>query len=160
MNKIFLLTVAFVLLPLSADSGLNDLIKQNVKDADQSYKQSVSPIEQRMQPSRLWIHLRSESQKKVGEEIFKAVSDIKLMGRGIERKPLQFVDFGPRESQLRYFKERDEPEAKELMNILRRLIPEIKLKDFSREYAHINWIKTGHFELWLSPEVVKLEGTE
>jgi hypothetical protein len=68
--------------------------------------------------------------------------------------------FGPRESQLRYFNKEDASQAAELLKVLSRLIPELKLKDLSREYAKLRWIRTGHFELWLSPELVQIEPPE
>jgi hypothetical protein len=67
------------------------------------------------------------------------------------------VKFGPQVSQLRYFKTKDEPEARELFAILRKIIPTLELKDLSREYARVGWINPGHYELWLSPNLVQLE---
>ena len=78
MKKITLLVVALILLSVNVDGGLSDLINQNVKDADKSYEQTISPIEQRSNQSRLWIHARTESQRNVGEKIFKAIA-IKLI---------------------------------------------------------------------------------
>jgi len=160
MKKNVLLVVALTLFSVNVEAGLTDLIQQNVQDADKSYEQTISPIEQQSKPSRLWIHMRTESQRNVGEEILKAISDTSLGGRRIEKKPLQIVASGPQESELRYFKKEDEAQAAALFAVLRRLIPELKLKDLSREYSHIRWIKTGHFELWLSPELVQIESPE
>ncbi len=160
MKKIALMVVALTLFSVNVEAGLSDLIQQNVQDADKSYERITSPIEQQSMPSRLWIHVRTESQRNVGEEIYKVITDTSLGGRRIEQKPLRIVASSPRESQLRYFKKEDESQAAELFAVLRRLIPELKLKDFSREYSHVHWIKTGHFELWLSPGFVRIESPE
>jgi hypothetical protein len=160
MKKNVLLLLALTLFSVNVEAGLRELIQQNVQDADKSYEQTISPIEQQSKPPRLWIHVKTESQMKVGKEIFKAIADTSLGGRRIEEKPLQIVDSAPQESQLRYFKKEDESQAAELFAILQRLIPELKLKDLSRQYSHIRWIKTGHFELWLSPELVQIESSE
>jgi len=157
MNKISFLVVALSLFSVSVEAGLRDLIQQNVQNAEKSYEQTISTIEQQSKPSRLWIHVRTESQRNVGEEIQKAITDVSLAGRRIEKKPLQIVAFGPRESQLRYFKRGDDSQAKELLTVLRKLIPELKLINFSDKYSHVRWIKTGHFELWLSPKLEKIE---
>lgn len=160
MKKTALLIVAITLFSVNVEADLSDLIQQNIQDSDKSYEQTILPFEQRNKPSRLWIHVRTESQRNVGEEIFKTIADTSLGGSRIEQKPLQIVAFGPQESQLRYFKKENESQATELFAVLRRFIPMLKLKDFSREYSHVRWIKTGHFELWLSSELVHIESPE
>jgi hypothetical protein len=157
MKKYALLVIALMLFSVKTEAGLRDLIHQNVQDADKSYEQTISPVEQQIKHPQLWIHVQNESQRKVGEEILKAISDISIGGRHIEKKPIQIVAFGPRESQLRYFRKEDQSQATELLAVLRRLIPELKLKDLSLEYSNVRWIKSGHFELWLSPQLVQIE---
>lgn len=160
MKKPLLLILAITLFSVTAEAGLSDLIQQNIQDSDKSYEQTIWPIEQRSKPSRLWIHVRTESQKNLGEEIFKAIADTSAGGSGIEKKPLQIVAIGPRNSQLRYFKKDNKSQATALFSVLRRFIPMLQLKDFSREYSNVRWIKTGHFELWLSPDLMHLESPE
>ena len=63
------------------------------------------------------------------------------------------MSYGPRVSQLRYFKKEDGPEAQELFKNLRLFIPDLELKDFSSQYSNVSWIKRGHYELWFSEEV-------
>jgi hypothetical protein len=70
------------------------------------------------------------------------------------------VDSGPQTSQLRFFKTKDEPEARELFAILGRIVPELELKDFSRQYGRVGWLNPGHYELWLSPNLDHLEPSE
>jgi len=160
MKKIALLIVAIALFSGNVGALPIDLIQQNIKYSDKLYEQSILTIEQRSMPSRLWIHVRTESQKKIGEEIFKILADTSLVESRIEKKPLQIVDFGPEVSQLRYFKKKNKSQATELFSVLRKSIPMLKLKDLSSEYSHIRWIKLGHFELWLSPQLEHIESPE
>ena len=67
------------------------------------------------------------------------------------------MDSGPRNSQLRYFKIQDKSDAWKLFRILREIIPQLEIKDLSRQYTNVNWIKSGHYELWLSREIVRIE---
>ncbi len=160
MRQIALFIVVLTIFSAHVDAGLDDLIKQNIQDAAKSYDRTLSPVQRSTEPARLWVHVRSDSQERIGDEILNIVTDTKLEERSIEWKPVQVVDFGPRESQLRYFKRQDESEARELFGILRGLIPQLELKDLSRQFARVGWIKSGHYELWLSPDIVRLEPLE
>ncbi len=157
MKQIALMAAALALFSEHANADLDKLINKNVQDATRSYERTLSPVERPREPVQLWLHIRSDSQKKIGEEILKRVKDAKLKERSIEQRPVQTVHIGPQVSQLRYFKTQDEPEARELFAILRRVIPKLELKNFSREYERVTWIKRGHYELWLSPDLVRLE---
>lgn len=152
MNKTILLAIILSLLAINVKAELNELIQQNVINSDNSYEQIFSTVEQVRIPSRLWIHLRTEKQMKLGEEIYQQLTKANLPGIDIEKKPIQLVNYGPRDSQLRYFNAKDEPNAKKLLEALRVLFPKLDIKDFSSEYSNIQWIKPGHFELWLSPD--------
>lgn len=160
MKKIILLIAAFILFPVNVEAGLSRLIQQNIEESDKSFEQTILPIEQQSKPSRLWIHVCTEGQRIVGEKIYKAISDTGSGETHIVEKPLQIVAIGPSESQLRYFKKEDESQAAELFEVLRKFIPTLKLKDFSQEYSHVRWLKKGHFELWLSPELMQIETPE
>ena len=160
MKKYVLLAVAITLFSVNVEADLNNLIKQNIQDSNKSYEQTISSIEQQSKPIRLWIHVRTKSQMNVGKEILKAIADTSIEGRRIEEKPIQTVDSAPPESQLRYFKKEDNSQAAKLFGVLQRLIPELKLIDLSRQYSLVRWIKTGHFELWLSPDMIQIESQE
>lgn len=151
MNKKTLLGIIFCLQALNVNAGLNDLINQNVINSDKSYEQIFSNVEQVRKPLQLWIHLRSENQKKLGEEVYQQVIKAKSPGIRIEKQPFQVVNYGPSDSQLRYFKVEDKSDALELLKVLRLLLPKLEIRDFSSEYSDIYWIKRGHIELWLSP---------
>ena len=96
---------------------LNDLIQENIKQANKSYEQTIEHIEQRSETIRLWIHVQKEEQKKLGEQIFKAISDTSIQGKSFTKKPLRVVNFGPEKSELRYFKEEDKSDAAELFSV-------------------------------------------
>ncbi len=152
MRQIALVTTVLLTLFLEhVDAGfsLNDLIEQNIETLQQS-----------TETARLWVHVQSDSQKGIGKQILNRVKNAKLEERSIERKPVQLVASGPQESQLRYFKRQDKSEARELFRILRKLIPQLELLDLSSQYERVGWIKSGHYELWVSPDLVRLEPPE
>jgi len=160
MKKNLILKLALLLFSANVDAGLSNLIQQNIQDSDKSFEQTILPIEQGITPSRLWIHVRTEGQRIIGEKIYKTIANTSLGGSHIVEKPLQIVASGPLESQLRYFKKEDESQAAELFEVLHKFIPMLKLKDFSREYSQVRWLKKGHFELWLSPKLMHIETSE
>jgi hypothetical protein len=157
MKKIMLFIAALMLLTINVEAGLRELIQQNVQDAEKSYDRTVSPIETQSTTFRLWIHVPTEKQRRVGEEILEKFADTDSDGKGIENNPIQIIDNGPPDTQLRYFKKEDAPQAAELLSKLKKFIPNISLKDFSGQYSNIRWIKPGHLELWLSPRLLHIE---
>ncbi len=160
MRQIALIAVVLVLSMRHVDALLSDLIQQNVQDAAQSYERTSSPRQLSTEPARFWVHIRSDRQKEIGKKLLEIVTNANLERRKIESKPLQLVDFGPEKSQLRFFKQQDKIEAAELLEMLRKYIPQIELRDMSREYVNVGWLKSGHYELWLSPELADLKSPE
>jgi len=157
MKNIALVTVALALIPgYAGAAGLNELINQNVQDAAGAYQKTLPPAQRSAQPARLWIHISNPIQKPLAEEVLARVTKA-LPSEKIEKTPVQTVDSGPRRSELRFFKKEDEPQARLLFDSLRGMVPRLELKDFSREYAGARWIKPGHYELWLSAEVDRLQ---
>lgn len=156
MKKIMLFIAALILLTINAEAGLRELIQQNVKDAEKSYEQTVSPIETQTATFKLWINVPGERQRRLGKEILKRLADTGSDGKTIEDNPIQIIDKAPPDTQLRYFKKEDKPQAAELLSKLKKFIPNIRLKDFSGQYSNIKWIKPGHLELWLSPSLLRL----
>jgi hypothetical protein len=161
MKKSILFIIALILFSVNVEadpdnSGLRDLIQQNIQDAEKSYEQTISPVEQQRKTFSLWINVSGERQIKIGEKILKRIADTDLGGKDIESKPIQIVEDGPRNTQLRYFKKEDAPQAAELLSELEKFIPNINLKDYSRQYSNLSWIKPGHLELWLSPGLKKI----
>jgi len=159
MRQIVLVAVVILISLRHADAQLNELIQQNVQDAAQSYERTSSPIQRSAESARLWVHVRNDRQKEIGEKLLKIVTNGNVEGRKIEAKPIQLVDVGPNNSQLRFFKREDEKEATELVEMLRKYIPELQLRDLSSQYANVVWLKSGHYELWLSPELIQLKST-
>lgn len=149
---IVLVFIMFVLAQ-NAYSGLNKLIKQNVKDSTKSYDQVLIETEQQKNAPRLWIHVQSEDQKKAVTNILGWFKSIKLGGRTVELRPIQWVKYGGQVSTLRFFKKQDAKEAEQLFIELKKVLPLLKLKDLSRKYRSIEWIMPGHYELWLSPDI-------
>jgi hypothetical protein len=158
MNKTIVVTCSLLLVATQVDSAtVDELIKQNVRDATKAYQKTQPPAQQPTSPARLWIHARNDSQKKLAQEILDKVAKLEFKQWQIEQKPIQQVSAGPPKSQLRYFKRQDQAHAKELYTALRKWIPQLEIKDISANYEHVGWIKPGHFELWLAPELTRLQ---
>lgn len=158
MNRMVLVTLALVLFSDHVSGAtLDELINKNVRDATSAYDKALPSAQQPTNLAQLWIHVRSDSQKTLAQEILDRVSKTEFRQWKIEQKPVQKVDSGPRKSQLRYFKRQDQPQARELFDILRKLIPELEISDVSGEYESVGWIRSGHYELWLSPNIMRLQ---
>lgn len=160
MRQIALVAVVLVLSFRHVDAELPELIQQNVQNAAQSYDRTSSPLQLSTEPARLWVHVRSDRQKEIGKKLLEIVTNSNLERRKIESKPLQLVDGGPEKSELRFFKRQDKTEAAELLEMLRKHIPQLELNDLSRQYANVGWLQSGHYELWLSPKLTDLKSPE
>ncbi len=154
MNRLILCTL--LLFSCSVHGvALGDLIKQNVQRSTQTFDDTSAYVRQPVTPAQMWVHIRNDGQKKLADEI------MDVLGRqqqgNIEQKPVQRVDYGPRKSQLLYFKRQDRKQAEEIFATLRRRIPQLELSDASARYQNAGWIKPGHFELWLAPDLRVLQ---
>lgn len=151
----YLIVLALVLVVMEQDSSaqLYEMIEKNVKQSAKSYEQVVSSSQEKSEKPRLWIHVRSRVQEKMVLAASNWLQGITLGKRTIDLRPVQSVDAGPPESQLRYFKTRDKNEAEQLFRELKKALPRLQLKDFSRQNQGLDWLKPGHYELWLAPDV-------
>ena len=74
VRKILTLLILYTMsTPFTVNAGLQELIQENVYDAEKSYEQIISTAEQPLMASQLWIHLRSDSQASLAEEIYKQI---------------------------------------------------------------------------------------
>lgn len=158
MNRVALVSIFLALFSHHVSgANLNDLINKNVQDATNAYEKSLPAAQQPTSSAQLWIHVRSDSQNKLADEILDRVEKTEFGQWKIERKPTQKVSSGPQKSQLRYFKKQDQAHAKELFDMLRKQILDLEISDLSGKYEGIGWIKAGHYELWLSPDLMRLQ---
>jgi hypothetical protein len=157
MKLTILLAITTFIFAQNAYSGLNELINQNVKDSTKYYNKVLIEAEQQKYVPRLWIHVEREDQKKAVTDILEWFKSIKLGGKALELRPIKYVKSGPQVSQLRFFKEQDAKYAEQLISELEKILPLLELKDLSFRYKKIEWIKPGHFELWLSPDINNLK---
>jgi hypothetical protein len=89
MKRITLMAVALALFSEYAIADdLTGLINQNVKDA-------TSFSERNSEPVQLWIHFRSDSQKRIGEEILDRVKDTNVGEKSIEQKKNDSCEIWP-----------------------------------------------------------------
>lgn len=155
MIKAALAISALFLFSLHASgASVRDLINQNIQRSDTAYISVASVAEPNTSSVQVWVHIQNDSQKNLAREL---VENLQKSGSwNIETKPIQKVARGPRKSQLRYFKKQDQQQAQELLVTLRTMIPAIELSDLSGKFDNTDWVKPGHYELWLSPEVIRL----
>jgi hypothetical protein len=132
---------------------LNELIKKNVNTATRSHDAVLAAGSAVKEPGRLWIHIRTKDQEKSAQLINSHLTRMNLGGRKIFAQPIQVVSSGPRNTELRFFREQDSADAVEILKELRKDIPGAQLKNLSAQYRTVEWIKPGHYELWFAPEV-------
>lgn len=125
---------------------LKDRMKQNAIQAQKSYDQLMN-----QEPPRLWIQVRTEQQRQLLQHIADWLKPVSL----IKVEPIQLVKEGPKKNQLRFFSSQDKEEADELFKKLQKIFPQLELQDLSEQYGAMSWKETGHFELWLAPELKK-----
>jgi len=153
MKYIIMLALLLVITSQNSYAQLDELIKRNVKKSAESYELLLKSPEETRGAPRLWLHVRSSAQEKTIQETGVWLKSISLGGRTIEVRPIQILNTGPSESQLRFFRIQDKNEAEQLFHELKKALPQLQLKDFSRQYQSIDWLKPGHYELWLTPDV-------
>lgn len=143
--------VLFALLLATQNSfaiKLDEQIKQNVDEAKKSYEQLIN-----QESPTLWIHARTEQQRQLLQHIADWLKPISL----IKIEPIQIVKDGPKKNQLRFFSSQDKQEADDLLQNLQKIFPQLELQDLSGQYGTMSWMQTGHFELWLAPDLKKVQ---
>lgn len=127
---------------------LEEQIKQNVEQAHNRYVALVNE-----KPPSLSIQVRTEQQRQLLQNLADWLEPISL----IKIEPIQLVKDGPKKSQLRFFSRQDKREADDLLKNLKKIFPQLELQDFSEQYGSMSWMETGHFELWLAPDLKRIE---
>ena len=127
---------------------LDEQIRQNVDQTKKSYEKLIN-----QQPPSLWIQVRTEQQRQLLQNIADWLKPVSL----VKVQPIQVVNDGPKKSQLRFFSSQDKEDADDLFKKLNRIFPQLELQDLSSQYGNLSWMETGHFELWLAPELKKVE---
>ncbi len=158
MKQMILATFTLALVCSHASSAtLNELINQNIEDATNAYDKMQSTAQQPATAVQLWVHIRHDNQQNLAQEILDKVAKTEFQQQIVEQKPIQKVATAPAKSQLRYFKKQNQAQAQELFDLLRQLIPTLELSDVSSQYEKAGWIRAGHFELWISPDLTQLQ---
>ena len=134
--------------------ALPALIDQNIRatvaSSDRIAKNLKTPVPQ------LWVHVRSQEQKSLVDQRRAWFQSLQAAGVRVDLRPTQLVASGPHQTQLRFFREADLPQAQALLNELRRGIPDVVLSNLSAQYKQATWIDPGHLELWLAPDVNRI----
>ena len=109
-------------------------------------------------PARVWVHVREPEATPVAETLAELLSGSVAVGtvdRPIEMMPVQVVDDGPRQSQVRLFREVDRETAESIAEQLIAQLPDITVVDFTAAYAEASWIEPGHIEIRLAPNAAE-----
>lgn len=94
-------------------------------------------------PSRVYLHVRNERQKERAVEIASI-----LNGGGFSVPGIQVLSIGPNESELRYFRKREEEYAKAALDLIKGAV-EVQLK-YVPGHESSTKIRDRHFEIWFS----------
>jgi hypothetical protein len=148
------LSAAVIVPPLPAAAQLAGLIEQNIKAA-KSASERLGGDPTKGTP-QLWIHVRSAAQQQEVQGNLEWFKHLQVAGRNVDVRPIQQVNAGPQQSQLRFFRSADQSQAQTLLTQLRKSIPSLALQDMSSQYRQVSWIDPGHFELWLAPTVTRI----
>ena len=94
-------------------------------------------------PSRVYLHVRNDEQKQKATEI----SNILSRG-GFSVPGIQVLSEGPKTTELRYFRKREEEYAKAALDLVKENV-EIKLT-YVPGYEASTGIRDRHFEIWFA----------
>jgi hypothetical protein len=139
---------------LAQAPALPSLIDQNVRSAVSASTRLSNDLKN--QAPELWIHVRNDGQKRQIEGKLGWFRSLEVEGQKVNVRPLQIVASGPLQSQLRFFKPGDQAQARVLLAEIKMALPLVTLQDMSGQYGHATWIDQGHFELWLSSNVLRI----
>lgn len=110
------------------------------KQVDSQAKDTFAKI-----PPRVYIHIRSELQKKTAERIAAALQAEGFLVPGIER-----LEVGPKETELRYFSGSQQADTASLVEALRKAGISATLVDLTQRYPNSKGLRPRHYELWVS----------
>ena len=151
-----LVGVAFgPVVPVAHSAELDVLIEKNQNDLRKTLR-SLRQFDTRastLPAARHWVHKRATAQDPVVARIRDQAARLSLPGGPVDFKPVQTVAVGPSVSQLRFFKAVDRERAQEFANALRAQVTGLTVRDLTAAYAKVSWLKPGHFELWLAPDL-------
>ncbi len=97
------------------------------------------------QLQRVFIHIRSESQRQTANAVTEWLKEEGYIMPGIEL----LREKGPARNQLRYFKKAEEKEARIIAGILAKHSIEVTVV-YLKRYEQSGTIGPGHFELWMA----------
>ena len=102
-------------------------------------------------PPRLWIYIQDLKQNSLAIAVNRRLAALMVDGATISLQHVQLAQDGPSVDVIRYFKAGDRTGALAIIRALKQVLPRLWLRDLSAEYDRIDWVKHGHYELWLAP---------
>jgi hypothetical protein len=98
-------------------------------------------------PARVYIHIRGEFQRGPASRVGDSLKAAGFIVPGIER----LVEKGPRDTELRFFRNAEEKKATRITGLLEKMGIKATLSDLSATYENSQAIRPGHYELWFGP---------
>lgn len=131
----------------------NSVLNVSVSTASDATKQTASEVLARV--PRLFIHIRSDAQRPEVSRLVASLGEVRLKGATLVVPEVRIVDAFPKQSQLRFLKSADGDEATELLNILKPHVPDLVLRDMSKDFDDKDFAKPRTYELWLASTAVQ-----
>ena len=124
------------------ESRVRMVANQVAEEASVRSRRTVRPT--------VYIHIRSEEARKSARTVAEQLEARGYVVPGIER----LVNVGPNSSQLRFFRESDKQEARQILDALESLGLGVGL-EHTRGYETSDAIRPRHYELWFAPGELK-----
>ncbi|MEZ5552413.1 MAG: hypothetical protein R3E82_16125 [Pseudomonadales bacterium] len=128
--------------------GLEDKlssVKQKVEARD--YSEAQVELEKPL-PARVYIHIRSILQNRLAGRLAGKLSEAGI----VVPDTSILVDYGPKQSQLRYFRRAESAEAQKIMATLQSGMPDVAWNlSYMEGFESSTDIRPLHFEVWLDP---------
>lgn len=132
------------------DDGQGVVVKET-REIDQKkinqYQQLVSKLD-----PRVFIHIRSESDRASAELFRQALIEKHVNGRHFDVPPVEYIKYGPRQTSLRVLKQEDVKEAGQIVEVLISMgCPEdLSVRDISHRYEDDRRVRRRTYELWFT----------
>lgn len=98
---------------------------------------------------RIYMHIREESQRERAKQIAEKLREREYVVPGIQKVGMNksWSD----KTELRYFREREEGEAEDIVEILKTLGLNDTIKQYIPGYENSTKIRDRHYEIWVGP---------
>jgi len=124
-----------------------EALSARIAELDQAL--NPAPAAARVATPRIYLHIREEGQRPAAQRVATALSG-SVSVPGVER-----LDFGPSNSELRYFRRAEREEAEELARLVRLAGPPVNVVYVAGHEAD-GRLRARTYELWFAPGPISL----